>query len=82
MATDELNSLRNLRPPDELREPYDRYLEARGNALQLLEDGRDAAEDQDTDAYAEAQVEITADQPQRLKFARAVGFQICSAEAG
>jgi ElaB/YqjD/DUF883 family membrane-anchored ribosome-binding protein len=82
VATDELNALRNLRPPDELREAYDRYLEARGSALESLEAGRDAAEDQDTEAYAEAQAEITADQPQRLKLAQAVGFQVCSAEAG
>src|SRR5262245_20519061 len=47
IATDELNELRNIRPPDELRERYDRYLEARGRAVELLEQGRDAADEGD-----------------------------------
>ena len=57
VATDELNELREIRPPDELREPYDRYLAARGRALELLEQGQDAAADKDADAYVEAQAE-------------------------
>ena len=78
VATDELNGLRDLRPPEELREAYELYLEARGRALERLEEGRDAAKDQDARAYAEAQAELTADQVERLRLARAVGFQVCS----
>jgi hypothetical protein len=78
IATDELNELRNIRPPDELRERYDRYLEARGRALELLEQGRDAAADNDADAYGEAQAKAAAEGPQRLKLAKAVGFKACS----
>jgi hypothetical protein len=78
VASDELDALRNLRPPEELRDSYESYLEARGSALERLEDGRDAAEDKDAEAYAEAQEEIAADAPARLKLARAVGFQVCS----
>ena len=78
IATDELNELRNIRPPDELRERYDRYLEARGRALELLEQGRDAAQDKNADAYARAQAKAAAEQPERLKLARAVGFKVCS----
>lgn len=78
VATDELNDLRNLRPPEELSEPYERYLQARGSALELLEEGRDAAEDRDAAAYGEAQTKVTADQPERLKLANAVGFKTCS----
>ena len=78
VASDELDELRNLRPPDEQREAYDAYLEARDTALELLEQGRDAAEDQDAEGYAEAQAKATADQPERLKLAQAVGFQTCS----
>ena len=78
IATGELNELRNIRPPDELRERYDRYLEARGRALELLEQGRDAAEDKDADAYGQAQAKAAAEQPERLKLARAVGFKQCS----
>jgi hypothetical protein len=78
IATDELNELREIRPPDELREPYDRYLEARGRALELLEQGQEAAEEKDADAYVEAQADAAAAQPERLKLARAVGFKECS----
>ena len=78
IATDELNELRNIRAPDELRERYDSYLEARGRALELLEQGRDAAEDKDADAYGKAQARAAAEQPERLKLARAVGFETCS----
>ena len=78
IATEELNELRNIRPPDELRERYDRYLEARGRALDLLEQGRDAAQDKDADAYRQAQAKAAAEQPERLKLARAVGFKSCS----
>src|SRR5688572_1854252 len=80
-ATDELNELRELRPPDELREAYDRYLEARGSALDRLEEGRDAAAERDADAYAEAQAEVTADAEARIKLAQAVGFKVCSKPA-
>ena len=78
LATDELNELREIRPPDELRERYDSYLAARGRALELLEQGRDAADDKDADAYGKAQAKAAAEQPERLKLARAVGFKTCS----
>jgi hypothetical protein len=78
IATDELNELREIRPPDELQERYEAYLAARGRALSLLEQGRDAAEDKDADAYGKAQAEAAAAQPERLKLARAVGFKQCS----
>ena len=78
IAADELNELRSIRPPDELRESYDRYLAARGRALELLEQGRDAAADKDAEAYGKAQAKAAAEQPERLKLARAVGFKQCS----
>lgn len=78
IASDELNALRSLRPPEELRGPYDAYLESRGRALDQLERGRDAAADRDTEGYAAAQNRATADQAQRLKLARAVGLRVCS----
>ena len=78
VASDELNDLRELRPPDELQDSYEAYLESRGRALDQLERGRDAAADRDTEAYVAAQAEVTADQPNRLKLAKAVGLQDCS----
>ena len=78
LASDELNDLRELRAPDELRDSYDAYLASRTRALDQLERGRDAAADRDTDAYVEAQAKVTADQPSRLKLAQAVGLEDCS----
>lgn len=78
VATDELNELRKIRPPDELRERYDAYLESRARSLGLLEEGRDAAEDKDQEAYGRAQAKAAAGQPERLKLARAVGLKQCS----
>jgi len=79
VASDELSELRRLRPPEELRERYDDYLEARGRALELLEQGRDAASDRDAAGYSEAQTRLAADEGERAKLARAVGFRVCSA---
>ncbi len=63
VASDELSDLRELRPPDDLREPYDAYLQARGAALvELLEQGRDAAAAKDGEAYVTAQDKANAGQ--------------------
>ncbi|MBM3666837.1 MAG: hypothetical protein FJW90_05040 [Actinobacteria bacterium] len=78
VATDELNELRTMRPPDELQERYDSYLAARGRALKLLLQGRDAAEAKDAEAYGRAQAKAAAEQQRRLELARAVGFEQCS----
>ena len=78
IAIGELDELRGIRPPDELRERYDAYLEAQGLALKLLERGRVAAEEGDARAYRRAQARAAAEQPERLKLARAVGFKQCS----
>lgn len=79
VASDELNDLRELRPPDELKDPYDAYLASRGRALDQLERGRVAAAERDTDAYVAAQAKVTSDQANRQKLAQAVGLQDCSA---
>ena len=78
VATDEVNELRNLRPPDELREAYDSYLQAASRVVELLEQGRDAAEDRDGKAFLEAREEANAEQAERAQLAQAVGFQICA----
>ena len=78
VADAELSELREMRPPEELRDAYDRYLESRGEALDLLERGRDAAANGDAKAYAEAQTELAADQDARVELAREIGFSVCS----
>jgi len=77
-SEDELTALRELEPPDELRDSYDRYLEARGRVLEFLRRGRDAAETQDSQAYLEAQAGVAKRAAQRQQLARVVGFQVCS----
>jgi hypothetical protein len=77
-SEDELTALRELEPPEELRQAYDRYLEARGRVLEFLRRGRDAAEAQDSKAYLEAQAGVVKRAAQRRQLAQAVGFQVCS----
>ena len=81
IATDELNELRRIRPPDALQDRYEAYLEARGRALELLEEGRDAAREKDGKAYGMAQAKAAAEAPRRAKLARRVGFSVCSQPA-
>jgi len=77
VAGDELEELEELRPPEELSDAYDRYLEARRSALESLERGRDAASDSDAEAYASAQGEVVGEADERGRLARAVGFEVC-----
>jgi hypothetical protein len=77
-AEDELNALRDLEPPEELRPAYDAYLGARGRALEYLRRGRDAAEAQDSKGYLEAQAGVVKRAAERRRLAQAVGFQVCS----
>jgi hypothetical protein len=77
-ANEELDGLRDLNPPDELSDTYSQYLDAKQEALDLLEDGRDAADDQNAKLYGELQSKVAAAGPERLKLAREVGFKICS----
>lgn len=81
VASEELDELRALNPPEELSASYDAYLESRATALDQLERGRDAAADGDSEAYVEARNEANAGQPQRLKLAKAVGLKTCSQPA-
>lgn len=82
VATDELSDLRELRPPDELRESYDAYLESTAALVDQLELGRDAAAAKDGDAYVAAQDKANAVQPERSKLAQAVGLEVCGQPSG
>jgi hypothetical protein len=78
ISEDELDQLRDLNAPAELDDELDRYLASREEAIDLMHDGLDAANDDDAFAYADAQAKIAAGQVERLKLARAVGFTECS----
>jgi hypothetical protein len=82
VADDAQGELRDLEPPEKLRDRYDAYLDARGSVSDELERGKQAAEDQDGEAYGKAQEEAVGGAPERRKLARKLGFRVCSQSAG
>ncbi len=81
VADDAQAKLRDIEPPEELRDRYDGYLDARDEVSAGLERGKQAAEDQDGAAYGQAQEEAAAGAPEREKLARGLGFTVCSQSA-
>jgi hypothetical protein len=82
VADDAQGELRDLEPPEKLRDRYDAYLDARESVSDELERGKQAAEDQDGEAYGKAQEEAVGGAPERRKLARKLGFRVCSQSAG
>jgi hypothetical protein len=78
VTRDASSQLRDLKPPEELRSAYDRYLDARDRAVDQMERGRDAAEDRNPATYGAAQAAVASDAPERRKLAQAVGLMVCS----
>jgi hypothetical protein len=76
---DEVVQLAALEPPEEQSADLDRYLDAREEAIGLLEEGLAAAQENDAEGYANAQAEVAAGQVERAELARQVGFTECSA---
>jgi hypothetical protein len=70
--------LNDLEPPAALRSTYESYLRARERALGFLEDGNQAAADNDPQAYNAAKRRAAAEQARRLQLARRVGLRYCS----
>ena len=70
--------LRDLEPPEEIRDTYERYLDARDEVGDLLEEGKEAAGRRDGDAYGKAQEEAAAGAAGRQQLARQLGFTVCS----
>ena len=81
VAEDAQAELRDLEPPEEIRETYDRYLDSRDRVSDLLAEGKEAAEDKDGAAYGKAQEAAAAGAPEREKLARELGFRVCSQAA-
>jgi hypothetical protein len=78
----EVAELQALEPPDERAEAFARYLEARREAIDRLEQGRDAAEANDPQGYADAQAEVASSQVERAELAQRAGLSDCSRVAG
>jgi len=77
VSNETLEKLTEIEPPSDLRSAYEGYLDARRQALDLLERGREAAERHDRVAYGAAQEKSIAGEKRRRRLARAVGFEVC-----
>jgi hypothetical protein len=82
VADDAQNELRELEPPEEIGDAYDRYIDARQEVSVSLQRGRSAAENQDGAGYGKAQEEAAAGAPERRRLARQLGFRVCSQGTG
>lgn len=78
----EVDKMRALKAPPEVRPALERYLAARVDGLAILEQGLKAAENNDARGYIKAQSKMAAGQVDRLKLAQAVGFTDCSRPGG
>ena len=74
----EIEDLRELNAPGASEDALDDYLESREAGLEILRDGLEAAEDQDAQAYSEAQAQVARGQVDRARLAERVGFSECS----
>jgi hypothetical protein len=77
-AAEAQSELRDLEPPEDIRPAYDRYLDARDEVSDLLKQGKDAASDQDGDAFGRAQQQAADGAPERKRLAAQLGFKVCS----
>lgn len=73
-----LDNLRKIDPPEDLADTYDRYLAEREKGIGFIEDARDAAADNDSDAYVRAKRRLAAEQPTRRQLALQLGLGACS----
>ena len=73
-----LDNLRQIDPPSEVQDTYNRYLDSREAAIGYINDAKDAAADHDGTAYAQAKRKTATTQPQRRKLALASGLKSCS----
>jgi hypothetical protein len=74
----ELSVLKDLKAPDDLQPKLDRYIAAKEEAVGFLEEGLEAAKEENEQAFGEARAKTGKDQVKRLKLAREVGFKECS----
>jgi hypothetical protein len=76
------SDLGDLDPPEKQRAPLDSYLSARSRAIDQMKTGQDAADNQDSTAYAAAQAAVVHSAPLRRNLAAALGFKVCSSSPG
>jgi hypothetical protein len=75
------SAIDELEPPDSLATQLASYLSARGEAIDQMKKGQDAADNQDSNGYGAAQAAVVKSAPQRSKLADQLGFKVCSSNA-
>jgi hypothetical protein len=73
-----LDDLHRIKPPDQVKTAYARYLDSRQKAIGYIDDARAAAADNNGNAYARAKRQVAATQPTRRQLALAAGLHACS----
>ena len=82
-VADAANSdLGDLEPPDSMQGRYDDYLDARDQVVEEMKRGADAADSQNSTAYAAAQEAVAKTNPRRRHLADSLGFHVCSTNPG
>lgn len=71
--------LEGVEAPDERAQAYERYLQARAEAVALLEDGLEAAREADGQAYEDARRALADGAAERRRLAVAAGLSGCAA---
>jgi hypothetical protein len=75
------SDLGDIEAPEDLRDGYETYLEARDRAVDQMKRGRDAAEKRDSAAYAAAQTAVAKAAEERRRLAAALDLRVCGASA-
>ncbi len=81
ISTRAMGRLEALDPPPALASVYDEYLQAQGRVRDYDRQALEAAKAEDSGAYLEARGKRDAEQPERERLARKIGFDVCSVPA-
>ena len=73
-----LDNLHQIEPPQQFKDLYGRDLAAREKDLSFIQDGRDAAHNNDINAYLRATHNAAAQAPLRRQLALQLGLRLCS----
>jgi hypothetical protein len=79
IAREGRDELGELRPPEDLQETYDAWLEQGDRAIEIVEDLRDAAEDGDTAEIQRIAQEAEAADSEANRLAGQLGLEACGA---
>ena len=78
IASDEADRIEALNGPPDFEAELQDYVAARKEGIDAMRAGREAAEANDTEAYARSQASVADSQLERRDIARQIGFAVCS----